>query len=638
MAETVATLETIFTGVTTGFDEALSHVKTSLNGATAGIGSQISGFGDKVTKAGQSLLPYAAAITGVMYAGINTASGFESIMAELSARTGTYGEDLAALSDFALQMGADTMFSANDAASALLELTAAGLSAGEAMAVLPSVLDLAAAGGISLADSAAAVTGIMAQFQLDISDAAMVTDVLAQASAASRAEVIDLAQAFGNVGPVAAQFGLDVEETAAALAVMANNGLMGAEAGTALKSMLINMTRDTDDVTAAWDALGTSFYDAEGNARPLNDVLEDISTGLEGMPVEEQNRILTDLAGTYGIVALQALLSAGGIDEMQDSMHQQTSAAEVAATRMDTFAGSMDALGGSVETLQIRAFTPFMQNTLRPLVVDLTNAINKVAEWAAVNPELSNTILSVAAAFVGLTAGLLVIGKTISVVGAAFSTLQMLLGPVATGVWAIAGAIGALVGVSAGWILLAAGFVVALVLIATNAFGARDAIFGFIESVTGFSIPQAWEDFKDLLGSILEAIGKILGVGPTGHTVDTNVDTSGDPGAGMPPAPEGMHYEWGGKGGQQPIFVPDMDSGGMGQAGQPYLIGKGAQPELFVPDSAGSFYPAGSYGGGGGQVIQFGDVHIYGVQDGRALWEQLQAEARRRNVTLGVAQ
>ncbi len=253
------------------------------------LGGKVSGVGDKMTSFGRTFAPISLALGAMGAAGIKTASDFDGAMAEISARTGVVGEDLEAVRQFALKMGADTAFSAQEAAAGLLELLSSGQSVEEAMQTLPTVLDMAAASGEALGFSADALTDIMAAFGLEIEDATDVANSLARAAGASSADIASLALAFGNVGPVAKQFGMDVNQTAATLALLAENGIKGAEAGTALKSMLLNMTRDTEEVAGAWNELGTSFYDAAGNARDLDKVIADIKIGLEGMPIERQN-------------------------------------------------------------------------------------------------------------------------------------------------------------------------------------------------------------------------------------------------------------------------------------------------------------------------------------------------------------
>lgn len=229
-------------------------------------------------------------------------------------------------------------------------------------------------------------------------DAAMVVDALARAAGASSATMGDLGQGFANVGGQARAFGLDVNETAAILAIFSENGIKGAEGGTQLRSMLTNMSRDTTDVKAAWNSLGTSMYDSAGNMRPLEQILEDIRLGMDGKTEKEQNEILQDLAGSYGILGLRALLGGVSIEEMQAKMMESASASEVAEARTATFSGTLDQLKGTIETFMINAGIPFMENVLQPLVGNLTNAASAAADWAAANPEAMSSLLGLVAA------------------------------------------------------------------------------------------------------------------------------------------------------------------------------------------------------------------------------------------------
>jgi TP901 family phage tail tape measure protein len=539
----VSSLEVVvganITGMTSGLNKADSQVKgfgSKVGGTLQSVGGQFTGLGAKVT--GLSLPLAAFGISG-----IQAASSFESSMAEISARTGLVGEDLTAISDYALQMGADTSFSAQEAADAFLQLTSSGQSAEEAIATLPAVLSLAAASGSDLGETADAITDIMAQFglsigttvpenfktlqtQMGISDdqftafgndsedaakalaplalalgvstdelydiwnaskqltpeiskmadelgitatdwdnyigyldgtksaaegvtpeikklidttglsgerlaemfspenfnaAADVADILAQAAGASSASIEDLTAGFGNVGGVAAAFGLDVSTTAAILAIFAENGTKGAEAGTALKSLLTNFNSDT--AQAAFKDLGVSMYDADGNMRDFETVIGDLDTALDALPIEEQNGYMLDLAGSYGITGLTALRGATSIGDMEAAMDDAADASTVAAAKTNTFAGRADALAGSVETLQINALTPFMDNVLTPLVEQLTTVVNSVSEWAKENPELASTIVAVGAGIVILGPALIGLGIGISAVGTGIAGL-----------------------------------------------------------------------------------------------------------------------------------------------------------------------------------------------------------------------
>lgn len=440
--------------------ELMVMVGADLTGLTSGLNSarnQVTGFGGSLRNVGQAAQRFGTGLTVAMApvgfafaSGISAASDFESVMVQLQTFGGLTADELTRVSDLALQLGADTMFSASDAATAMLELTKSGMSVETAMQAAGEALQLAAVGGMDMATASTILSSSIAMFNLDpIDEAALVTQALASAASASAADVSDLAQGLTNVGPVAAQFGMSIGETAAALGVFANNGISGAEAGTQLRSMLLNMNRDTADVQGAWNALGVSLYDAEGNARSLDAVIDDLGAALEGMPTEEQNSYLQTLGGSYGIVGLSALIAAGGIDEMQTAMEGAPAAADIAAAQMETFAGKMDSLKGSIETFMITAGTPLIENVLKPLVTEATNVVNRITEWAEANPELAQTVGMV-------VGGLILAGPVIVAAGTVLSGLGTIAGVVGPLLGALVSPIG-LMALAMGGVLIAGG-------------------------------------------------------------------------------------------------------------------------------------------------------------------------------------
>lgn len=313
--------------------------------------------------------------------GLGVASDFQSTMREISARTGATADEMANISTFALKMGADTVFSGQQAGDALLQLMTTGQSAAEAIETLPAVLNLAAAGGVDLAKAADGVTDVMAAFGLTGKAAAdSVADSLARAAGTSSASVDDLLAGFGNVGPIAKQFGMSVEDTAATLAIFSENGIKSAEAGTQLKSMLTQLASPT--ARKEMQRLGISMFDLQGKSRPLANVISDIGNKMKGMTDEQRVASLKALGGSYGQIGLAALTSGMSIDEMVEKMRASASAADVASARMDTFKGATNSLMGSIETLAIKALTPLMEKVLTPLVQEMTKVVNKVSDFA----------------------------------------------------------------------------------------------------------------------------------------------------------------------------------------------------------------------------------------------------------------
>lgn len=400
-----------------GAISGINTVKSSLGGLSTSGGKSLGQLGGDMQKLGGQITRAAAPLAVGFGAGIKMASDFENSMAEIQARTQETPENMKRISDFALQMGADTSFSAGQASDAFLQLLSSGQSTEQAFQSLPGILAAAAASGEDLGTTADTITDIMASFGIEVktfedgsTTVEGVANALARAAGASSASMADLGQGFANVGGVANAFGLDVTDTSAVLAIFSENGIKGAEAGTQLKSMLLNMSADTDKVRGAWNRLGTSMYDAEGNMRPLEDIIYDIDTAMDGMSVEEQNRLMKQLGGSYGIMGLTALRGSISITEMKNSMMEQANVSDVAAARMDTFAGRVDSLMGSVETLAITALTPLMDNVLTPMAEKLTTVVNSVTTWAGENPELVAGILNLAGAALVAGPALMVLG------------------------------------------------------------------------------------------------------------------------------------------------------------------------------------------------------------------------------------
>lgn len=680
-------------------------------GATESFSQRVQRVGDGVTQLGGAMTVLTAPITAFGAMGIKAAGDFDSAMAEIAARTGLVGEELEQVRQFALQMGADTVFSGQQAADTFLQLLTSGSSVAEAMEILPSVLNAAAASGGDLGQTADILTDIMAAFGLEADAAAGVVDSLARAAGASSADIASLGQGFGNVGNVARNFGLSVDQTAAILAIFSENGIKGADAGTQLRSMLQNMTRPTEAVQKAWNDLGVSMYDADGNVRSLNVVIAELDAALDQLPIEEQNRLMYELAGSYGIMGLSALRGSISIDEMQQKMQDSASATDVAAAMMDTWNVRLDSLLGSLQTLQIEALTPLMEETLGPFIEQVTQVINGVTDWVRENPQLTSTIVMVAGALAALGPTLLIAGQAISAIGVAIGFLTSPIGLVIAALAAFAAAwatdfggmrtfietevfprlqqfFGWLGGV---WAMLQPGlealrvwFVedalptvvnfiesVALpvfdLIIATisgiwaqiappladffNWFMANglpvitnfintivipviealiniiSSIWSLVEPFVGPFVEGIVGALKTIIGVIDQTIGKIgelmerLGAWQSvqqnaniiGQGLQSGQWNIGDV-AGA--AVNAIRAEFGLR-----------DSGGRGEAGQPYLIGVGAQPELFVPDSAGTFYPNADRLFGGGGVTVHGDIVIQAnsVTEGRSAADGFQA-------------
>jgi|GEM_PF-3116449 len=473
-----------------------SGVQAGIDEARRTFADGMRGIGDSLTDVGKSLSILTAPLMLFGTLGIKAAADFDAAMRELSARTGIVGDDLERMRQAAIEMGETTVFSAVDAANALLQLTSSGLSADEALAVLPAVMYGAAAAGTDLGDTADWVTDILAQFGLSAEDANWVIDTLVKTAGSGSATVQDLALGFQNAGSIAALFGLSVDEVAATLQVFSENGIKGAEAGTQLKSMLTNMTSQTPDTIAAWNELGVSMFDAQGNMRDLDAVIDDLNAAMADMTQEERISYIQRLAGAYGQAGLQALLAAGGTDEMLAAMDGAAGAIDVANARMEGWHGATEGLSGSIETFMINVLTPFMNDKLAPMVNQLAGVVDYINQWALKNPELTSTLVLMLAVLTALGPIMVVLGTIItntSTVFGAMTATAKLLGAAIGGIgWPVLLVIAAVGALAAAW--------------STNFLGIRDTVMGVVDEITP-KLQAIYDTLKN--GDVEGAVGKV---------------------------------------------------------------------------------------------------------------------------------
>jgi len=413
-----------------GFLNGLKTVRNQADTTFGGLRQMAGGvkkIGDNLTRMGAQTSLAFAPVTAFVTKGLLAFASYDDAMTEIKARTGATADEMKTMGDFALEMGRKTQFSSTQAADGLLQLLTSGSSVKEAMATLPSVLDLAAASSIDLGYAADAVTDILAQFQLGVDKSTYVVNALSQATQASSATAPMMIDALANVGPIAQRFGLSVQDTSAILANFAENGIKGAEAGTQLKSMLLNMTRSSEDVQKMWNGIGVSMYDAHGNVRDLNAVIQDLNRVMKSKTPREQNEIIQTLAGTYGQAGMSILLATNGFSAMEQKMIQQANAADVAKGKMSSFRNVVNQLRSSVETFSINVLGPLVEKRIKPTIKYVTGLVNKLIEWTTVNPQIASQLGDLLGIMAVIGPIMLTSGKYISLLG---SLLGALLSPV----------------------------------------------------------------------------------------------------------------------------------------------------------------------------------------------------------------
>ena len=320
-----------------------------------------------------------AALGAFAVSSVKTGAEFDKAMSQVAATMGVTVDEIGNLRDFAQQMGASTAFSATQAADALNYMALAGYDADKSMQMLPTVLDLAAAGGIDLARASDMVTDAQSALGLSLEETAAMVDQMAAASSASNTSVAQLGEAFLTIGATARNLSGGTEELSTVLGVLADNGIKGAEGGTHLRNMILSLQNPTEDAAAALSQLGIEVYDtATGDMRSMIDIIGDLQTGLDGMDQASKDAIVSGIFNKTDLAAVNALLgtSSKRFDELAGKIDNSAGAAErMANTQLDNLTGDITLLKSAWEGLQIQ-----ISEKLVPALRDVVQFITKLIE------------------------------------------------------------------------------------------------------------------------------------------------------------------------------------------------------------------------------------------------------------------
>lgn len=315
-------------------------------------------------------------------AAVGVGSDFESGMSQVAATMGITTEEIAngseefdKLNKAAKDAGATTQFSATQAAEALNYMALAGYDADKAIETLPTVLNLAAAGGMDLATASDMVTDSMSALGDSAGTTESFVDKMAKTSQKSNTSVQQLGEALLTVGGTAKTLAGGVTEANTVLGIFADNGVKGAEGGTALRNVILSLTAPTDTAKKKIEELGLKVFDAEGNMRPLNDTFNDLNGILGTMTQGEQTEVLNEIFNKVDLKSVNALLANSGerFDELSGYISDCDGAAEkMAATMNDNLQGKVTILKSGLEGLGIAAYEKFK--------TPLTNAVENITE------------------------------------------------------------------------------------------------------------------------------------------------------------------------------------------------------------------------------------------------------------------
>lgn len=289
---------------------------------------------------------------------INTAGDFEASMSNVEALSGASGNELEALSDKAKEMGATTKFTAGESADALSYMALAGWNTQSMLEGISPVLNLAAAANMDLAQASDIVTDYLTAFGLKASDTTHFVDVMAYAMAHSNTDVIQLGEAYKACASTATSLGYSVEETTAVLATMANAGVKGGEAGTALNAIFTRLATNTKKCGDELANYGVNIYDAQGNMQSLSSILTGIAGVWGDLTDQEQANLAKTIAGTNQYSKLQTIMAgcSEAAAEGGQSFSDYTEALNNCAGSADKMAGTMlDNMNGRLVLMQSAA-------------------------------------------------------------------------------------------------------------------------------------------------------------------------------------------------------------------------------------------------------------------------------------------
>lgn len=374
-------------------------IQSSLTKSVSGVNNKL----DSIGKAAKTAAKIATAAFAAVKIGdfvkdaVDTYSEFNQAMAETAGIAGATEDEYKQLQAAAQEMGKRTTKTATEAAQALGYMSLAGWNVNDSISALEPVLRLSEATSMDLATCSDLVTDSMSALGLGVDDLTNYLNVAVQANNKSNTTAQALMEAMIGCGGAAKSAGMDYKQTAAALGILANNGIKGAEAGTALNSMLVRMT--TKDVAQkAFKELGVSIYDSSGAMRNMQDILVELNGAMSGLSQEQKNNYMAAIAGTNYYTQFGYLLEgvAEGADGAASTWTQLTEAFEnsdgaldaMADTMTDTLPGAMAIFGSAVDDAKIRLCEVFA-----PLAKD---AIKGVAD---VIPSITDRAVGVAQSF-----------------------------------------------------------------------------------------------------------------------------------------------------------------------------------------------------------------------------------------------
>lgn len=469
------------------FQRGLASAKTSLESFQKQTGSTFERVGKTMQSVGKSLTKgVTLPLLAVGAYATKTGAEFESAMSKVSALSGATGKDLSTLEKAAREMGRTTRYGSTEAANALSYMSLAGWDTQQMVKGLKPVLNLASAGQMDLAQASDIVTDMMSMFGLEAEQAGRATDVFAVAQANSNTTVSQLGEALKKSGSAAAAAGQSLEDTSAVLGVLANNGIKGSEAGTALNAMFRDLQAAAVDGKVAIGDTSVAVYDANGNMRSMVDIIADVEKATEGMTQEQKHNALASIFQQRSLKGMNTLLNSGSgeLKKLQGELNNSTGAAQTMADEMDNnLKGSFMKLKSAMEDIGIA----ISQMTSGPLKAIVDWAKDLALKFQELSPRAQQLIVIFGAVAAAIGPLLWIFGafvQKIPFILKGFKLLSLAFGAITSPIGLVVAGIGALIGVL-------------VYLYKTN-----ERVRAIFDSV--------WNAIKNVVSTIVEAIKQVI--------------------------------------------------------------------------------------------------------------------------------
>lgn len=359
---------------TASYEAAMTRAGSTAK--TVASGMEHTGRKSALIASGMTAAGLAVAAFGV--AAVKMAADFDQQMSTVQANTGATSAQMDQLRAAAIEAGASTVYSASDSADAINDLGKAGMSVTDILTGgLSGALNLAASDGMAVGDAAEYMANALSMFHLKGSQASQVADTLAAGAGKAVGNVSDFGEALNNCGAQANSFGMNVQETTGVLALFAQNGTIGAEAGTQLNSMLMKLAAPSAEASNTMKELGISAYDAQHHFVGMANFAGQLQKAEKGLTDEQRNQANATIFGSYAIKAANYLYEAGesGVNKWTEAVSESGYAAEQAAAKNNNLKGDLENLGGSMESLMI-SVGEGAQGPLRKIVQGLDTLVD----------------------------------------------------------------------------------------------------------------------------------------------------------------------------------------------------------------------------------------------------------------------